>query len=146
MRGRCWISNWVVMKSSELREFYYMNISLPACIVVFCPNCPIYLSPTGSEIFCCFCTFASCFQENFNNHRLLMSSNTNSRSLVCTPCNCAQMALADTRIAYQPDVDKHAGVLVWGLSSICMGQVLHPCANKCFLCTCRPMNWSKETL
>ncbi|CAL4972788.1 unnamed protein product [Urochloa decumbens] len=54
-------------------------------------------------------------EENFHTHRLLMSSNMNSRSLVCPPCNCAQMALADTRIAYQPDVDKHAGVLAYEL-------------------------------
>ncbi|KAG2593433.1 abhydrolase domain-containing protein C22H12.03-like isoform X3 [Panicum virgatum] len=54
-------------------------------------------------------------RENFDNHRLLMSSNMNSRSLVCAPCNCAQMALADTIIAYQPDVDKHAGVLAYEL-------------------------------
>ncbi|CAO2182114.1 unnamed protein product [Urochloa humidicola] len=54
-------------------------------------------------------------EENFRTHRLLMSSNMNSRSLVCLPCNCAQMALADTRIAYQPDVDKHAGVLAYEL-------------------------------
>ncbi|XP_025821590.1 uncharacterized protein LOC112897499 [Panicum hallii] len=44
-----------------------------------------------------------------------MSSNMNSRSSVCRPCNCGQMALADTRIAYQPDVDKHAGVLAYEL-------------------------------
>ncbi|CAO2172313.1 unnamed protein product [Urochloa humidicola] len=54
-------------------------------------------------------------EENFHTHRLLMSSNMNSRSLAFPPCNCAQMALADTRVAYPPDVDKHAGVLAYEL-------------------------------
>ncbi|XP_066350087.1 abhydrolase domain-containing protein C22H12.03-like isoform X2 [Miscanthus floridulus] len=54
-------------------------------------------------------------EENFHNNCLLTSSSLNSSPLLCPPCNCAQMALADTRIPYQPDVDKHAGVLAYEL-------------------------------
>ncbi|NP_001167743.1 uncharacterized protein LOC100381431 [Zea mays] len=54
-------------------------------------------------------------EGNVHNHCLLTSSSLNSSSLLCPPCNCAQMALADTRIAYQPEVDKHAGVLAYEL-------------------------------
>ncbi|CAD6235493.1 unnamed protein product [Miscanthus lutarioriparius] len=53
--------------------------------------------------------------ENFHNNCLLTSSSLNSSPLRCPPCSCAQMALADTRIPYQPDVDKHAGVLAYDL-------------------------------
>ncbi|KAL6840301.1 hypothetical protein ACP4OV_030111 [Aristida adscensionis] len=54
-------------------------------------------------------------QENRHGFDRLMSTNFNSRSLLCHPCNCAQMALADTRIAYQPNVDKPTGVLAYDL-------------------------------
>uniref|UniRef100_A0A0D9V8Q0 AB hydrolase-1 domain-containing protein n=1 Tax=Leersia perrieri TaxID=77586 RepID=A0A0D9V8Q0_9ORYZ len=53
-------------------------------------------------------------QENVL-HGQLISTKSNSRSLLCPPCHCAQMALANTRIAYQPDVDKHSGVLAYEL-------------------------------
>lgn len=72
-----------------------------------------YVSSAEISTSCWDCTFW--FQGNVHNHCLLTSSSLNSNSLLCPPCNCAQMALADTRIAYQPEVDKHAGVLVWKL-------------------------------
>ncbi|KAL5227195.1 hypothetical protein ABZP36_015460 [Zizania latifolia] len=53
-------------------------------------------------------------QENIRCGQL-MSTNFNSRSLLCPPCHCAQMALPNTRIAYLPDVDKHTGVLAYEL-------------------------------
>ncbi|KAF0917697.1 hypothetical protein E2562_021200 [Oryza meyeriana var. granulata] len=53
-------------------------------------------------------------QENVR-HGQLISTNINSRSFLCPPCHCAQMALANTGIAYQPDVDKHSGVLAYEL-------------------------------
>ncbi|XP_062207710.1 uncharacterized protein LOC133909336 isoform X2 [Phragmites australis] len=49
------------------------------------------------------------------SRHLSILSNLNPRPLLCPPCNCAQMALADTRIAYQPDVDQHTGVLAYDL-------------------------------
>ncbi|KAJ1286546.1 hypothetical protein BS78_03G360800 [Paspalum vaginatum] len=61
-------------------------------------------------------------EENFRSHCMLMSSNLNLRPLLCPPCNCAQMALADTRISYQPDVDKHTGVLAYELVQ---GNLVH---------------------
>lgn len=95
--------------------------------------CLIYVSSAEISTYRCDYTFASWFQENFRNNRLLTSSRLDSSPLLCPPCNCAQMALADTRLAYQPDVDKHAGVLVRKLSDyFCMGRVLLPCADKCF--------------
>lgn len=75
--------------------------------------------------FRCDCTYAFWFQENFHSHRLLISSNLSSSPLLCPPCNCAQMTLADSRIAYEPDVDKHSGVLVWKLSE-CFYGMNHP--------------------
>uniref|UniRef100_A0A0E0CB79 AB hydrolase-1 domain-containing protein n=1 Tax=Oryza meridionalis TaxID=40149 RepID=A0A0E0CB79_9ORYZ len=53
-------------------------------------------------------------QENVRRGQLI-STNIKSRSLLCPPCRCAQMALANTRIAYQPDVKKHSGVLAYEL-------------------------------
>ncbi|KAF8664050.1 hypothetical protein HU200_011330 [Digitaria exilis] len=44
-----------------------------------------------------------------------MSANMKSGLLVGSPCNCSQTALADARIAHQPDVDRHAGVLAYEL-------------------------------
>ncbi|KAM3334481.1 hypothetical protein ACQJBY_029105 [Aegilops geniculata] len=40
---------------------------------------------------------------------------SSSRSLACSPCRCAQVALADAEIAYQPEAEKHAGVLAYEL-------------------------------
>nr|CAB3479055.1 unnamed protein product [Digitaria exilis] len=54
-------------------------------------------------------------EAKFHTHGLLMSSSMSSRLLVCPPCNCAQTALADARIANQPDVDRPAGVLAYEL-------------------------------
>ncbi|XP_062207709.1 uncharacterized protein LOC133909336 isoform X1 [Phragmites australis] len=54
-------------------------------------------------------------EEIFQSRHLSILSNLNPRPLLCPPCNCAQMALADTRIAYQPDVDQHTGVLAYDL-------------------------------
>lgn len=33
------------------QKFYYMNIPLPACAIVFCPISLIYLWPPESELF-----------------------------------------------------------------------------------------------
>ncbi|TVU36270.1 hypothetical protein EJB05_18197, partial [Eragrostis curvula] len=54
-------------------------------------------------------------EEILRGYRQLMSTNYDSRSLLCHPCSCAQTALADTRIAYEPEVDKHTGVLAYDL-------------------------------
>ncbi|KAL6616502.1 hypothetical protein ACP70R_038772 [Stipagrostis hirtigluma subsp. patula] len=54
-------------------------------------------------------------EENLHGFQRLISTNFNSRSLPCPPCNCIQMALSDTRIAHQPNVDKHTGVLAYDL-------------------------------
>lgn len=40
---------------------------------------------------------------------------SSSRSLSCSPCRCAQVALAEAKISYQPDAEKHAGVLAYEL-------------------------------
>uniref|UniRef100_J3L6J1 AB hydrolase-1 domain-containing protein n=1 Tax=Oryza brachyantha TaxID=4533 RepID=J3L6J1_ORYBR len=48
-------------------------------------------------------------------HGQLISTNINSRSFLGSPCRCAQMAVANTSIAYQPDVDRHSGVLAYEL-------------------------------
>ncbi|BAD82235.1 hydrolase-like protein [Oryza sativa Japonica Group] len=53
-------------------------------------------------------------QENVRRGQLI-STNIKSRPLLCPPCRCVQMALANTRIAYQPDVQKHSGVLAYEL-------------------------------
>ncbi|KAK3166172.1 hypothetical protein QOZ80_1AG0042370 [Eleusine coracana subsp. coracana] len=54
-------------------------------------------------------------EENLRSCHQLISTSSNSRSLLCSPCSCAQMALPNTRIAHQPDVDKHNGVLAYDL-------------------------------
>ncbi|TVU36255.1 hypothetical protein EJB05_18181 [Eragrostis curvula] len=54
-------------------------------------------------------------EEILRGYRQLISTNYNSRSLLCHPCSCAHTALADTRIAYEPEVDKHTGVLAYDL-------------------------------
>ncbi|KAM3353303.1 hypothetical protein ACQJBY_024454 [Aegilops geniculata] len=54
-------------------------------------------------------------QEIVCSRGWLISTNFNSRSLLCPPCHCAQVALADAKIAYQVDPDKHAGVLAYEL-------------------------------
>ncbi|KQK10944.1 hypothetical protein BRADI_2g57190v3 [Brachypodium distachyon] len=54
-------------------------------------------------------------QDNVHCHSRLISTNFNSRPSLCPPCHCAQMALADPVVSYQPDSDKHAGVLAYDL-------------------------------
>uniref|UniRef100_A0ACD5WML5 Uncharacterized protein n=1 Tax=Avena sativa TaxID=4498 RepID=A0ACD5WML5_AVESA len=54
-------------------------------------------------------------QEIVCSRGRLILANFNSRSSPCPPCRCTQVAFADTKIAYEPDVDKHAGVLAYEL-------------------------------
>ncbi|KAM0925903.1 hypothetical protein ACQ4PT_003802 [Festuca glaucescens] len=54
-------------------------------------------------------------QEIIYSRGRLVSTNFNSRSSLCPPCCCTQVAFADTKISYQPDADKHAGVLAYEL-------------------------------
>jgi len=108
------------MLKMTLNEYWLacMMASANAVVQIFL----IYVSSAEISTYHCDYTFASWFQENFHNNCLLTSSSLNSSPLRCPPCSCAQMALADTRIPYQPDVDKHAEVLVWKLSEyFCMG-------------------------
>jgi len=108
------------MLKMTLNEYWLACMMASANAVV--QICLIYVSSAEISTYHCDYTFASWFQENFHNNCLLTSSSLNSSPLLCPPCNCAQMALADTRIPYQLDVDKHAGVLVWKLSEyFCMG-------------------------
>ncbi|VAH67153.1 unnamed protein product [Triticum turgidum subsp. durum] len=54
-------------------------------------------------------------QETVCSRGRLISTMSSSRSLACSPCRCAQVALADAEIAYQPEAEKHAGVLAYEL-------------------------------
>ncbi|KAE8809531.1 abhydrolase domain-containing protein C22H12.03 [Hordeum vulgare] len=54
-------------------------------------------------------------QETVGSRGQLISTMSSSRSLSCSPCRCAQVALAEAKISYQPDAEKHAGVLAYEL-------------------------------